>query len=112
MTDRSPDNSQNEQGLPLEEKKWYADVTRYQWMVLIIASLGWIFDVFEGQVFVASMREAMPSLVSEAEKADGNIDFYNKGALAAFLLGGAMGGIVFGMVADRIAFWRGVQVVE
>ena len=35
--------------------RWYAGITRYQWLVLLIASLGWVFDVFEGQIFVASM---------------------------------------------------------
>jgi len=43
--------------------RWYQGITRYQWLVLIIASLGWIFDVFEGQIFVASMRDAMPNLL-------------------------------------------------
>ncbi len=81
--------------------RWYTDVTRYQWFVLLIASLGWIFDVFEGQIFVASMREAMPSLVSSATSA-GTIALYNNVALGAFLLGGATGGIVFGMMSDRI----------
>ena len=36
--------------------KWYEGITQYQWLVLLIASLGWVFDVFEGQVFVASMN--------------------------------------------------------
>ena len=26
-------------------------VTRYQWLVLVIASAGWVFDAFEGQLF-------------------------------------------------------------
>ena len=30
---------------------WYSAITRYQWLVLIIASAGWIFDVYEGQIF-------------------------------------------------------------
>ena len=34
---------------------WHAEVTPYMWLVLLIASLGWVFDVFEGQIFVASM---------------------------------------------------------
>jgi hypothetical protein len=46
--------------------RWYEGITRYQWIVLIIASLGWVFDVFEGQIFVASMNEAMPSLMERA----------------------------------------------
>ncbi|MCA9050172.1 MAG: hypothetical protein KDA89_15660, partial [Planctomycetaceae bacterium] len=40
--------------------KWYEGISSYQWLVLLIASLGWVFDVFEGQVFVASMNDAMP----------------------------------------------------
>ena len=26
---------------------WYHGVTRYQWLVLAIASLGWVFDAFD-----------------------------------------------------------------
>jgi MFS family permease len=84
---------------------WYAGVSRYQWLVLIIASLGWVFDVFEGQIFVASMNEAMPALVPtdlSPEQRPGTIAFYNNVALAAFLLGGALGGVLFGALADRI----------
>ena len=46
---------------------WYDGVTPYMWLVLLIASLGWIFDVFEGQIFVASMEDAMPALVDPAQ---------------------------------------------
>ncbi len=82
-------------------EKWYSGITKYQWTVLVIASLGWVFDIFEGQIFVASMREAMPSLVSAGTDAN-RIAFYNQIALAAFLLGGAIGGIIFGALSDRI----------
>lgn len=81
--------------------RWYEGVTRAQWIVLVIASLGWIFDVFEGQIFVASMQEAIPSLV-EAGTSQGTIDWYNNLCLAAFLVGGAAGGVVFGMIGDRV----------
>lgn len=80
---------------------WYAGVTRYEWLVLAIASLGWVFDVFEGQIFVASMGEAMPSLVARGTSA-GTIALYNSIALGAFLLGGSIGGILFGVLSDRI----------
>jgi MFS family permease len=96
---------------------WYAGITRYQWLVLLIASLGWVFDIFEGQIFVASMQDAMPSLVGRGEVADelglsdpeqieqayrGRMALYNNIALGAFLLGGAFGGILFGTLSDRI----------
>lgn len=87
--------------------RWYEGITRYQWVVLVIASLGWVFDVFEGQIFVASMNEAMPSLMERApeetdEQFGGRKRFYDNIAFGAFLAGGAIGGIVFGMLSDRI----------
>lgn len=80
---------------------WRDGVTRYQWLVLTIASLGWVFDVFEGQIFVSSMNEAMPSLLPKDTPA-GDLAFYNNVALSSFLVGGALGGVLFGIVADRI----------
>lgn len=80
---------------------WRDGVTRYQWLVLTIASLGWIFDVFEGQIFVSSMNEAMPSLLPKDTSA-GDLAYYNNVALSSFLVGGALGGVLFGIVADRV----------
>ena len=80
---------------------WYSGISRYQWLVLTIASLGWIFDVFEGQIFVASMNEALPSLLPPGTTATAK-QFYNNMALGAFLAGGALGGVVFGALGDRI----------
>ena len=94
---------------PNASQKWYSGISRYQWLVLIIASLGWIFDAFEGQIFVASMREAMPSLVPDATP-DGRIALYNNIALGSFLLGGALGGIAFGVLSDRIGRKRTMSI--
>src|SRR4029079_9014178 len=91
-------------------RHWYSGINGYQWLVLTIASLGWIFDVFEGPVFVASMNEAMPALLPKpaggvlashgcfAELLQGRLapSLYNNIALGAFLAGGALGGVVFG----------------
>ncbi len=85
---------------PETSGRWYAAVTRYQWTVLAIASLGWVFDVFEGQIFVASMNEALPSLLPADARQ--RVELYNRFALAAFLLGGACGGVLFGVLSDRI----------
>ncbi|MFH1300680.1 MAG: MFS transporter [Planctomycetota bacterium] len=85
----------------LKAEKWYDGISRYQWLVLTIASLGWVFDVFEGQIFVASMNEAMPSLVSP-DTTKGQQALYNNIAFGAFLIGGALGGIGFGALSDRI----------
>ncbi|TXT35463.1 MAG: major facilitator superfamily protein [Planctomycetota bacterium] len=79
---------------------WRDGVTRYQWLVLTIASLGWVFDVFEGQIYVSSMNELLSSLLPG--KSAGEIAFAKREALSAFLVGGAVGGVLFGVLADRI----------
>lgn len=82
-------------------QKWHEGITRYQWLVLVIASLGWVFDVFEGQIFVASMRDAMPALLGVTAD-NPAVTSWNDYAFGSFLLGGAIGGVLFGMLGDRI----------
>lgn len=91
----------------VDSLRWHQGISRYQWLVLLIASLGWVFDVFEGQIFVASMNDAMPQLLGAGSSSLNDatrqaIASWNNYALASFLLGGAFGGIVFGMLSDRI----------
>ncbi len=81
--------------------RWYQGISRYQWLVLLIASLGWVFDVFEGQIFVASMREAMPALLGVAPT-HALVASWNDWAFGSFLLGGAFGGVLFGVMGDKI----------
>ena len=94
-------NTENPIPDPRAEGPWYRNVTRYQWLVLVIASLGWIFDIFEGQIFVTTMKEAMPSLLP-ANAPEGLAEKYNDWAFAMFLIGGAFGGVFFGVLSDRI----------
>lgn len=94
-------NIQESASISPTAQPWYRGVSRYQWTVLLIASLGWIFDVFEGQIFVTSMNEAMPVLAPSGSER-GDIAFYNNIAFGAFLLGGALGGVAFGILSDRI----------
>lgn len=102
----SSDTSSNSPHSPSEnqtsELKWNQGISNYQWLVLVVASLGWVFDIFEGQVFVASMRDAMPQLLGVASADDPLVARWNNYALASFLLGGAFGGILFGMLSDKI----------
>ena len=42
---------------------WYAGVTRYQWLVLAIASAGWVFDAFEGQIFNITRNQLLADIL-------------------------------------------------
>lgn len=84
----------------LSDKPWYSGVTRYQWLVLIIASLGWVFDVYEGQIFNLT-RNTMLSDILGVSSEDLDIKKYGDMFLGVFLLGGTFGGLLFGSLADR-----------
>jgi MFS family permease len=90
---------------PASEGRWWSGVTPYQWLVLVIASLGWVFDIFEGQIFVACMNEAMPALLAASDQPV-SVPLATNVTLAAFLLGGALGGVAFGMLGDRFGRTR------
>ncbi len=80
-------------------ERWYTGVTRYQWLVLIIASAGWVFDAFEGQIYNITRADLLRELVGPDEA---KRKYYGDVVLMAFLLGGTLGGILFGSLADRI----------
>jgi MFS family permease len=82
------------------DHRWYAGVTRYQWLVLVIASAGWIFDVFEGQLFNITRGQMLADLMG-AESSTARVRMWGDTFLAIFLLGGTLGGLAFGSLADR-----------
>jgi MFS family permease len=79
-------------------------LTRYQWTVLFAAWLGWGFDIFDGLLFNFVAPNAIPTLLGltlgspEARTAT----LYWTGLITAiFLVGWAVGGVLFGPIADR-----------
>jgi MFS family permease len=79
--------------------RWYAEVTAYQWLVLAIASAGWIFDVFEGQIYAIVRDPMLTDLLATTDPSAK--DYWKEMFLAVFLLGGTVGGVLFGSLADR-----------
>jgi MFS family permease len=82
----------------VEESPWYAGVSRYQWLVLIIASAGWVFDVYEGQIFNITRGQMLKDIIGPDAS---GIAWYGDFFLGIFLLGGTFGGLLFGSLADR-----------
>lgn len=80
--------------------RWYDGVTRYEWLILAIASAGWIFDAFEGQIFNITRQQLLGEILKNAATPSA-IKHYGDVFLAIFLLGGTVGGLLFGALADR-----------
>ena len=80
--------------------RWYHGVGRYQWLVLIVASLGWVFDAFEGQLFNITRRDLLQDIL-RVEPGDPRIAYYGDMFLGVFLAGGTLGGLLFGSLGDK-----------
>ncbi len=84
---------------PPPAQHWYSQVTRYHWLVLVLASAGWVFDVYEGQIFNITSSQILGELKPEVQPSE--YPQYKNVALGMFLVGGAFGGVLCGMLADR-----------
>lgn len=88
---------------------WTARVTRYQWMVLLVAWLGWVFDSMDGTLFSLVQKPSMTELMGPGAT-DSAIGFYSSVVFAVMLLGWAIGGIGFGVIADYIGRTRALAI--
>jgi MFS family permease len=80
---------------------WLREVSRYQWLVLLVAWLGWVFDSMDGTLFSLVQKPSMTELMGRGAS-DAAIGFYSGVVFSVMLLGWAMGGICFGVIADYV----------
>jgi MFS family permease len=76
---------------------WYRDLTPYHWFVFTVASLAWLFDCLDQQLFILARNNAMESLLP----AGWDPKLYGGYATSIFVAGWAMGGLIFGSLGDR-----------
>jgi MFS family permease len=83
---------------------WWKELNRYHWFVLIVAALGWLFDCLDQQLFTLARVPAMTELlaVNGVAPSKGDVAKYGSMATSIFLLGWATGGLVFGVLGDKI----------
>ena len=78
----------------------FKELTKHQRFVLIIAWLGWVFDVMEASFFGLTKQAMMKETLGEAQyKLVGTM--WEGKIHSGMILGWALGGLVFGIIADR-----------
>lgn len=116
---------------PNDKRPWYKLLNRYHWFVLAVCALGWLFDCLDQQLFILARPQAMSALLNPAEfeqlpllrSINGPIESirstiqpriesresrlfwvntFGDIATSVFIAGWATGGLVFGMLGDRI----------
>jgi MFS family permease len=85
---------------PTNSGKWWRDLTPYHWFVFSMASLAWLFDCLDQQIFILVRKEALRFLLPPSM--DGSeVQAYSGYATSIFMIGWATGGMIFGSVGDR-----------
>jgi len=85
----------------VEKKGVFEDVTWYHWLVVVIASCGWLFDCMDQRIFILARESALKELLGSDEAALEAIRQYMGYATTSLILGWATGGIIFGMLSDK-----------
>src|SRR6185503_5732212 len=80
----------------------FEGVTPYHWLVVIIASGGWLFDCMDQRIFALAREPAMKALLAADPQKLGIIKSYLGYATAWMLVGWATGGIIFGILSDKV----------
>jgi SHS family sialic acid transporter-like MFS transporter len=85
-------------------------LSRAQWMVLLAAFLGWLFDGYEQGLFPLIARPALQNILVTVGVNDGLIGKWMGCVTATFLVGAALGGLTFGWLGDRIGRIRAMSL--
>jgi len=111
-----------------EKRSIFEGVTFYHWLVVIIASFGWLFDCMDQRMFILAREPALKELVykeyvdkpptiqpqttvsekqgetaivSPEKHAANLVKKYGGWATTLMILGWATGGIIFGIMSDK-----------
>lgn len=76
-------------------------LTLYHWLVILIASAGWLFDCMDQRIFSISREPALREILGPGT-ADAVVKSWGGWATAIMMIGWATGGIIFGTMSDRL----------
>ena len=88
-------------------RAWYRQLNGYHWLVLTVSTMAWAFDCLSQQIFNLTRKPAMDYLTTSLVEAN----FYAPLSTTALLVGWATGGIIFGILGDRIGRARTLTIM-
>jgi MFS family permease len=83
-------------------RRVFEGVTPYHWLVVIIASAGWLFDCMDQRLFILGRESALKELLQNDPVGLAAIKTHIGYATTSMILGWATGGIIFGMMSDKM----------
>lgn len=101
MTTQAPIDVSSSVQLP-----WWRVFTRHHWYVFVLSSTAWLFDCFVQQVFNLSREGAVGQLLNDPARTKEFVSY----ATSIFLVGWAVGGLIFGALGDRFGRARVLAV--
>ena len=81
----------------VEPQPWWRRLDRSHWFVFAVASLAWLFDCLDQQLFNLARDGATEALLRDKAKATE----FGPYTTSVFLVGWALGGLIFGALGDR-----------
>ena len=87
-------------GAEADGRAWWRLLNRYHWFVFVVAALGWLFDCLDQQLFNIARVPALRDLLGTKDMRI--VAEYGGYATSVFLVGWAAGGLIFGVLGDRI----------
>src|SRR5215471_17750574 len=85
----------------MPQQSWRRTLTSYHWFVLIVASVGWMFDTMAQQLFNLARAPAIADLLG-GRAPQAMVNEQAGYATMIFMIGWALGGILFGILGDRL----------
>ncbi len=93
-------------------KRWWHEVTPYQWFMFAVVSAAWLFDNLDQRLFSLARVPALTALMAAGTRPL-DIQAFAKTVTALFLMGWGTGGLTIGALGDRFgrARWLTIAVL-
>ena len=86
---------------PAVAQPWWRELTRHHWFVFAMASMAWLFDCLDQQLFIIARNPAITDLMAKGTEPD-VLKTWGGYATAIFVAGWATGGLIFGAIGAAL----------